>query len=81
MGIGTTSIGLSISSARLSTFCSARVAGLKTQSFFRKALGARLPSWPQTITLDGNRASHSALRLLRRETIDGERYSSGRAGI
>jgi transposase-like protein len=37
------------------------------QSFFRKALAARLPSWPRTITLDGNRASHSALRLLRRE--------------
>jgi transposase-like protein len=51
------------------------------QSFFRKALGARLPSWPRTITLDGTRASHSALRLLRRENYRWRKYSSDRAGI
>ena len=37
------------------------------QAFFRKALGTHAPRWPRKITLDGNSASHQALRLLRRE--------------
>jgi transposase-like protein len=37
------------------------------QAFFRKALSTTSPRWPRKITLDGNRQSHSALRLLRRE--------------
>jgi len=37
------------------------------QAFFRKALSTCLPRWPRKVTLDGNRQSHSALRLLRRE--------------
>jgi transposase-like protein len=37
------------------------------QAFFRKALTTTLPRWPRKVTLDGNRQSHSALRLLRRE--------------
>ena len=36
------------------------------QAFFRKALGTHAPRWPRKITLDGNSASHRALRLLRR---------------
>jgi transposase-like protein len=37
------------------------------QAFFRKALSTTLPRWPRKVTLDGNRQSHSALWLLRRE--------------
>jgi transposase-like protein len=37
------------------------------QAFFRKALSTTLPRWPRKVTVDGNRQSHSALRLLRRE--------------
>jgi transposase-like protein len=37
------------------------------QAFFRKSLSTTLPRWPRKVTLDGNRQSHSALRLLRRE--------------
>jgi transposase-like protein len=37
------------------------------QAFFRKALSTTLPRWPRVVTLHGNRQSHSALRLVRRE--------------
>ena len=37
------------------------------QAFFRKALSTHSPRWPRKVTLDGNSASHRALRLLRRE--------------
>jgi transposase-like protein len=37
------------------------------QAFFPKALKGSLPPWPRKVTVDGHRASHHALRLLRRE--------------
>ena len=37
------------------------------QAFFRKAAAAHLPGWPRKVNLDGNVASHRALRLLRQE--------------
>src|SRR5688572_11272152 len=37
------------------------------QAFFGKALSTNSPRWPRKINLDGNSASHRALRLLRRE--------------
>ena len=36
------------------------------QEFFRKAVAAKV-SWPTTVNLDGNAASHRALRLLGNE--------------
>lgn len=37
------------------------------QAFFRKAATTHLPGWPRKVNLDGNVASHRALRLLRQE--------------
>jgi len=37
------------------------------QEFFRKAVAANQFRWPTTVNLDGNAASHRALRLLRNE--------------
>jgi transposase-like protein len=37
------------------------------QAFFRKAVATHLPRWPRKVNLDGNTASHRALRLLREE--------------
>ncbi len=37
------------------------------QAFFRKVMVRSLPRWPRRITLDGNRANHTVLRLLCRE--------------
>ena len=35
------------------------------QAFFRKAVTTHPPGWPRKVNLDGNAASHRALRLLR----------------
>jgi transposase-like protein len=37
------------------------------QAFFRKAVATHLPRWPSKVNLDGNTASHRALRLLGQE--------------
>jgi transposase-like protein len=37
------------------------------QAFFRKAVATHLPGWPRKVNLDGNTASHRALRLLCQE--------------
>lgn len=37
------------------------------QAFFRKAVATRTAGWPRKINLDGNTATHRALRLLRQE--------------
>jgi len=37
------------------------------QAFFRKAVETHSPNWPRKINLDGNTASHRALRLLCQE--------------
>ena len=37
------------------------------QAFFRQAMATHLPKWPRKVNLDGNTASHRALRLLREE--------------
>ncbi len=37
------------------------------QSFFRKAVASRSAGWPCKVNLDGNTASHRALRLLREQ--------------
>lgn len=37
------------------------------QAFFRKAVAAHAGKWPRTVNLDGNTASHLAMRLLREE--------------
>jgi transposase-like protein len=37
------------------------------QAFFRKAVITRSGQWPRTVNLDGNAASHLALRLLGQE--------------
>ena len=37
------------------------------QAFFRKAVATHLPRWPRKVNLDGNTASHRALRLLGHE--------------
>lgn len=34
------------------------------QAFFRKAVATHSPNWPRKVNLDGNAASHRALRLL-----------------
>jgi transposase-like protein len=37
--------------------------------FFNKALKTHQPRWPRKVNLDGNAASHRALRLLRQENL------------
>jgi transposase-like protein len=37
------------------------------QPFFRKAVATHADKWPRTVNLDGNTASHLAMRLLRAE--------------
>jgi transposase-like protein len=37
------------------------------RAFFNKALETQQPLWPRKVNLDGNAASHRALRLLRQE--------------
>jgi transposase-like protein len=37
------------------------------RAFFNKALKTHQPRWPRKLNLDGNAASHKALRLLRQE--------------
>jgi transposase-like protein len=37
------------------------------RAFFNKALKTHQPRWPRKLNLDGNAASHRALRLLRQE--------------
>ena len=37
------------------------------QAFFRKAVATHRPRWPRKVNLDGNAASHRALRLLGQE--------------
>ena len=60
--------GPSISTARPSNLCFARIAASRPPApFFTKALNAHQPRWPRKLNLDGNAASHRALRLLRQE--------------
>ena len=49
-----------------SLLCTDR-SDLAARAFFTKALETHHPRWPRRVNLDGNAASHRALRLLRRE--------------
>jgi transposase-like protein len=49
-----------------SLLCTDR-SDLAARAFFTKALETHHPRWPRKVNLDGNAASHRALRLLRQE--------------
>jgi transposase-like protein len=49
-----------------SLLCTDR-SDLAARAFFTKALQTHAPRWPKKVNLDGNAASHRALRLLRQE--------------
>ncbi len=67
------STGPSRSTARPSILCCVRIAAGRLPAFFSKGIETHQPRRPRKVNLDGNAASHRALRVLAGLSPSGER--------